>query len=269
MKRKVIIKRKVTTKAKPEKSLLLRIKTSAGRNNTGRITIRHRGGGSRKLYRMINFGQSQLGKKATVKAIEYDPNRNAYIMLVEYADGTKQYLIAPHTIQVGDEIICEEKTDVKTGNRMKLKNIPPGEFIHNVELQPGGGAKLVRSAGAAAKIDAHDGKYTQLVFPSTEVRKILSECFATIGTVSNPEFMYQEVKNAGHARLKGKRPHVRGSAMNPVDHPHGGGEGRSPIGMKYPKTPWGKPALGVKTRSKKKWTNTFIVQRRKKKKRKK
>jgi large subunit ribosomal protein L2 len=259
------------TKKKPEKSLLVHIKTTAGRNNTGRITVRHRGGGSRKMYRQVSFGQTRLGEKGTVLGIEYDPNRNAYIMLVEYADEqskAKQYLIAPHTIKVGDEIICAETAEVKVGNRMKLKNIPAGEFIHNIELQPGGGGTLVRSAGAAAKIDAHDGKYTQVVFPSSEVRKILSECFATVGTVSNPEFMYGRTKNAGHARLKGKRPHVRGSAMNPVDHPHGGGEGRSPIGMKYPKTPWGKPALGVKTRDRKKWTNTFIVQRRRKKKKK-
>jgi len=263
------MKKGVTTKNKPEKSLLVHLKKTAGRNNTGRITIRHRGGGSRKLYRQISFGQDYLGETATVQTIEYDPNRNAHIMLVGYASGAKQYIIAPHSVKVGDEIVCAEKAEIKAGNRMQLKNIPAGEMIHNVELQPGGGAKLVRSAGASARIDAHDGKYTQLVFPSSEVRRILSECFATIGTVSNPEFMYGRVKNAGHARLKGKRPHVRGSAMNPVDHPHGGGEGRSPIGMKYPKTPWGKPALGVKTRSKKKWTNVFIVSRRKKKKRKK
>jgi large subunit ribosomal protein L2 len=265
------MKKTVITKTKPEKSLLVHIKTTAGRNNTGRITIRHRGGGSRKMYRQVSFGQTQLGEKGTVRGVEYDPNRNAYIMLVEYAvgkDGAKQYLIAPHTIKPGDEVICAEKAEVKIGNRMRLKHIPAGEVVFNIELQPGGGGKLVRSAGASARIDAHDGKYTQVVFPSSEIRKILSECFATIGTVSNPEYMYKNVKNAGHARLKGKRPHVRGSAMNPVDHPHGGGEGRSPIGMKYPKTPWGKPALGVKTRDKKKWTSSLIIQRRKKKKKK-
>jgi large subunit ribosomal protein L2 len=263
------MKKKGITKKKPEKSLLVHIKKHAGRNNTGRITIRHRGGGSRKLYRQVSFGQDKLQEKAVVKGIEYDPGRNAHIMLVEYTDGTKQYMIAPHRIQEGDEVMAAEKGEIKIGNRMKLKNIPAGEYVHNIELQPGGGAKLARAAGAGAKVEAHDERYTQVSFPSSEIRKILSECFASIGTVSNPEFMYERVKNAGHARLKGKRPHVRGSAMNPVDHPHGGGEGRSPIGLKYPKTPWGKHALGVKTRKAKKWTNTFIIQRRKKKKRKK
>lgn len=262
------MKKGVITKKKPEKSLLVYLKKNAGRNNTGRITMRHRGGGSRALYRQMSFGQERLGEKAKVTGIEYDPNRNAYIMLVAYADGAKRYMLAPHSLKVGDEVVAAEKAEVKTGNRMKLKNIPAGEFVHNIELQPGQGGKLVRSAGAAAKVEAHEGKYTLVTFPSSEIRRILSECFATVGSVSNPEFMYQDLKNAGRSRLKGRRPHVRGSAMNPVDHPHGGGEGRSPIGLKYPKTPWGKRALGVKTRKAKKWTNTFIVQRRKKKKKK-
>ena len=262
------MKRGVITKKKPEKSLLVHLKKNAGRNNTGRITVRHRGGGARRQYRIVTFGQKHLGKTGTVSAIEYDPNRNALLMLVEFED-EKRYLIAPHGIQVGDEITCDEKTEVKVGNRMKLKNIPAGEVVHNVELQPGQGAKIVRAAGASARVDAHDGKYTQLVFPSSEVRRILGEAFASLGRVSNPEFMYERVKNAGRTRLSGRRPHVRGVVMNPVDHPHGGGEGRSGIGMKHPKTPTGKPALGVKTRNKKKWTSKLIVSRRKKKKRKK
>lgn len=269
------MKQRIITKKKPEKKLLVHIKKTGGRNNTGRITMWQRGGGSKKLWRSVMFGQAWLGQKGRVAAIEYDPNRNALIMLVEYTDLPdgkagigKQYMLAPHGIQVGDEITCDEKVEVGTGNRMKLKNIPPGEQVYNIELVPGMGGKMVRSAGTAAKVAGHEGKYTQLVFPSSEVRKILGECFASLGMVSNPEFMYGRVKNAGRARLKGRRPNVRGSAMNPVDHPHGGGEGRSPIGMKYPKTPWGKPALGVKTRNKKKWTSMFIVEKRKKKKRK-
>ncbi len=262
------MKRGIITKKKPEKNLLVRLRKTGGRNNSGRITIRHRGGGARKIYRKIMFGQMQLGQKGKIIAIEYDPNRNALIMLVEYADGQKCYMIAPHRIQVGDEIVCDEKTEVKRGSRMKLKNVPPGELVHNIELVPGRGGTMVRSAGNSAKVEAHEGKYTQLVFPSTEVRRVLGECFASIGMVSNPEFMYERIKNAGRSRLMGRRPRVRGTAMNPVDHPHGGGEGKTPIGLKFPKTPWGKHALGVKTRKSKRWTNTFIIQRRKKKKKK-
>ncbi|HZX49621.1 MAG TPA: 50S ribosomal protein L2 [Candidatus Paceibacterota bacterium] len=262
------MKRGIFTKKKPEKSLLLHLQKHGGRGNTGRITMRHQGGGARKLYRLVDFGQEQLGKTGKVQAIEYDPNRNAFLMLVEYANGAKQYAIAPHGIQAGDEITCDEKTEVKMGNRMRLKNIPPGELVHNIELIPGMGGKIVRSAGTFARIDAHEGKYTQLMFPSSEVRKVLSESFASLGMVSYPEFRYTRMPNAGRNRLKGRRPHVKGTAMNPVDHPHGGGEGSTPVGMKYPKTPWGKPALGVKTRKSKKWTSRFIVQRRKKKKKK-
>jgi len=258
----------IITKKEPERRLLIHLRKTGGRNNRGRITMWQRGGGSRLLWRNITFGQVNLGQKGKVTAIEYDPNRNARIMLVEYAGEEKHYMLAPHGIQIGDEIVCDEKTELKRGNRMKLKHIPLGELVHNIELQPGSGGKIVRSAGAWAKLDGHEAKYTQLALPSGEVRKILSECFASLGQVSNPEFMYERVKNAGRARLKGRRPNVRGSAMNPVDHPHGGGEGRTSIGLKYPKTPWGKPALGVKTRSPKKWTNVFIVQRRKKKKKK-
>lgn len=255
----------ILTKKEPERSLLVHLGKTGGRNNSGRISMWQRGGGSRLLWRKITFGQVQLGQKGKVASIEYDPNRNAYIMLVEYADGAKYYMLAPHGIQVGDEIVCDEKTEAKKGNRMKLKSIPPGEQIYNVELEAGRGGKMVRSAGTFATVAGHEGKYTQLAFPSSEIRKVLSECFASVGVVSNPEFMYKRVKNAGRSRLKGRRPNVRGTAMNPVDHPHGGGEGRTGRGMKHPKTPWGKPALGVKTRSPKKWTNTFIVSRRKKK----
>lgn len=258
----------IFTKKEPERSLLVHFPKTGGRNNRGRITMWQRGGGSRLLWRRIMFGQAELGKKGKVTSIEYDPNRNAYIVLVEYANGEKYYMLAAQGIQVGDEITCDEKTDVKIGNRMRLKNIPPGEVVHNIELEPGRGGKIVRSAGTFATIAGHEGKYTQLAFPSSEIRKVLSECFASLGMVSNPEFMYQRVKNAGRSRLKGRRPNVRGTAMNPVDHPHGGGEGRTGRGLKFPKTPWGKHALGVKTRSPKKWTNTFIVQRRVKKKRK-
>lgn len=246
--------------------MLVHIRKTGGRNNRGRISMWQRGGGTRKLWRKIMFGQTRLGQKGKVVALEYDPNRNALIMLVKYADGMKYYMLAPHRIQAGDEILCDEKTETKTGNRMKLKHIPIGEQVYNIELEPGRGGKMARSAGTSAKVDGYEGKYAQLTFPSGEVRKVLGECFASLGVVSNPEFMYERVKNAGRSRLKGRRPSVKGSAMNAVDHPHGGGEGRTPRGLKYPKTPWGKPALGVKTRRAKKWTNTFIIQRRKKKK---
>ena len=251
------------------KQLLRRIKTTGGRSkNTGRITVRHRGGGTRRLYRIIDFGQEQLGVKGKVFSIEYDPNRNAFIALIEYENNEKGYIIVPSGVRVGHEILCDEKTEIKVGNRMKLKNIPAGTTVYNIELEPGRGGKMARSAGTAAQVAAHEGKYTQIVLPSSETRKVLQEAFASIGSVSNPEFQYKRIKNAGSVRNKGRRPRVRGVAMNPVDHPHGGGEGRSGIGMKYPKTPWGKPALGVKTR-KKKWTDKLIVERRKSKRRKK
>ena len=246
----------------------MRITRTGGRGNSGRITVRHRGGGARKLYRKVTFGQVQLGQKGRVSSLEYDPGRNAWIMLVEYGDGSKYYMLAPHGIQTGEEVVCEEKTEVRLGNRMRLKYIPSGEQVYNIELIPGHGGVLVRSAGNTAKINAQEGKYTQVVFPSGEIRKVLGESFASIGMVSNPEFKYARVKNAGRTRLKGRRPRVRGTAMNAVDHPHGGGEGRTTIGLKYPKTPWGKHALGVKTRRAKKWTNALILERRKKKRRK-
>jgi len=254
------------SKKKPEKSLLKNIKRRVGRSkSSGRITVRHKGGGVKKLYRIIEFSQTKMDMPAKVTALEYDPNRTAFIALIEYSDKKKQYIIAPQDLKVGDEIIFAEKTPLKSGNRAKLKNIPVGTMVYNVELEPGKGGKLVRSAGSSAQVLAQEVNYVNLKMPSTEVRKFRNECFASIGMVSNPENRYYKVGKAGKSRLKGKRPHVRGSAMNPVDHPHGGGEGRQSIGLKHPKTPWGKPALGVKTRSRKKWTNKFIIQRRKKK----
>jgi len=266
MKKKKISPFKILTKKKPEKRLLLSLKRKAGRGSSGRITVRHKGGGAKRLYRKIDFGQEKIDKKAKVIALEYDPYRTAFLILLEYEDGDKRYRIAPFELKVGDEVICSEKAKIKIGNRMKIKNIPVGTIVFNVELEPGRGGKIIRAAGTSAKVLAQEGKYTNLQMPSSEIRKVLQECYSTVGTVSYPEKRYVRVKKAGISRLKGKRPTVRGSAMNPVDHPHGGGEGRSPIGLKYPKTPWGKHALGVKTRKKKKWTNKYIIKRRKKKK---
>ena len=260
------------SKDKPEKSLLINIKRSVGRSKaSGRITVRHKGGGVKKFYRIIEFAQKKMDAPAKVIALEYDPNRTAFIALIEYLPTNlgqtpeRQYIIAPQDLKVGDEIIFAEKAPLKVGNRVKLKNISIGTMVYNIELEPGKGGKIVRSAGSSAQVLAQEENYVNLKMPSTEVRKFSSECFASIGTVSNPENKYYRVGKAGKSRLKGRRPHVRGSAMNPVDHPHGGGEGRQSIGLKHPKTPWGKPALGVKTRSRKKWTNKFIIQRRKKK----
>ena len=266
MKTKKISPTKILTKKKPEKRLLLSLKKKAGRNSSGRITVRHRGGGAKRLYRIVDFGQEKIDKKAKVIALEYDPYRTAFLILLEYEDGDKRYRIAPFDLKVGDEVICSEKNEIKKGNRMKIKNILVGTIVYNIELEPGRGGKIVRAAGAGAKVLAHEGKYTNLQMPSSEIRKVLQECYATIGTVSYPEWRYVKVGKAGRSRLKGRRPTVRGSAMNPVDHPHGGGEGKAPIGLKYPKTPWGKHALGVKTRKKKKWTNKYVIKRRKKKK---
>ena len=252
------------TKKRPEKSLLKYVKRSVGRGSSGRITVRHRGGGVKRLYRVIEFSQTKMDLPAKVIALEYDPNRTAFIALIEYKDSTKQYVIAPHNLKVGQEIIFSEKAPLLNGNRTKLKNIPVGSSVYNVELEPSRGGKIVRSAGSSAQILAHDGDYVNLKMPSSEVRKFLGECFASIGAVSNPENRFYTIGKAGKSRLKGRRPHVRGSAMNPVDHPHGGGEGRQSIGLKYPKTPWGKHALGVKTRNRKKWSGKLIISRRKK-----
>ncbi|MDP3883165.1 MAG: 50S ribosomal protein L2 [Candidatus Staskawiczbacteria bacterium] len=252
------------SKKKPEKRLLKYVKRNVGRGSSGRITVRHKGGGVKRLYRIVEFAQTKIDFPAKVVALEYDPNRTAFIALIEYKDGAKQYIIAPHDLKIGEEIIFSESAPLKIGNRIKLKNIPVGTNVYNIELEPGRGGKIVRSAGSSAQVLAQDEKHTSLKMPSTEIRKFDGECFATIGAVSNPENRFYTIGKAGKSRLKGRRPHVRGSAMNPVDHPHGGGEGRQPIGLKHPKTPWGKPALGVKTRKKKKWSNKLIVSRRKK-----
>lgn len=265
MRKRKLSPTKILTKKEPEKRLLLSLKQRAGRGRSGRITIRHRGGGAKKLYRMVDFGQEKVDLKAKVVALEYDPYRTAFLSLLEYEDGDKRYRIASADLKIGDEVICSEKAEIRGGNRMKLKNIPVGTIVYNIELEPGRGGKIVRAAGAAAKVLAHEGKYTNLEVPSGEIRRALQECYATVGAVSHPEWRYADIRKAGRSRLRGKRPTVRGSAMNPVDHPHGGGEGRAPIGLKHPKTPWGKPALGVKTR-RKKWTDKYIIKRRKRKK---
>ena len=259
---------KIISKKKPEKSLLTRLKQHAGRGNRGRITVRHRGGGARRLYRQVDFGQGHIDMVGSVLAIEYDPNRSSFLALVQYSNEEKAYVLAPHELKVGDEITTKEKAEIKTGNRMRLLNIPVGTAVYNIEVIPDRGGKLVRGAGVSARVLAHDAGYTHLRMPSSEERKVSSKSFASIGAMSNPEHRYKVIRKAGSRRLKGWRPTVRGTAMNPVDHPHGGGEGKTGRGMKYPKTPWGKHALGVKTR-KKKWSDKLITQRRKKKKRKK
>jgi large subunit ribosomal protein L2 len=253
----------ILTKKEPEKKLLVSKKKKAGRSTqTGQVTVRHRGGGVKKLYRIVDFGQEKFKIPGKVVAIEYDPNRTAYLALVEYQDGQKRYLLAPEGIKVGDEIICDEKAEIKIGNRMKLKEIPIGTQVFNIELIPGKGGKIVRSAGTSAKIVGQEGEYTILEMPSKEIRKVFSDCYATIGQVSNPEHIFKDIGKAGRRRLKGWRPAVRGKAMRPVEHPHGGGKGKAPIGLPFPKTPWGKPAKGIKTR-KKRWTDKMIIKRRK------
>lgn len=250
------------TKKKPEKRLLKFFKKRAGRARTGRITVRYRGGGAKRLYRIVDFGQEKIGILAKVIALEYDPYRTAYIMLLEYPDGERRYQIAPQDLKVGDEIICAEKAEIKIGNRMKLKNMPIGTQVYNIELSPGQGGKIVRGAGTAAKVIAQEENFTHLEMPSGEIRKFSQECFASIGQVSHPEHRYEIIGKAGRARWRGRRPRVRGAAMIPPAHPHGGGEGKAPIGLKHPKTPWGKPALGVRTRKRKR-TDKFIIKRRK------
>ena len=251
------------TKKTPEKSLLRVLKKNAGRNNTGRITVRHHGGGNRVKYRVIDFKRRTLDAKATVLGIEYDPNRTAYIALLQYEDGTKSYIIAPAGLKAGDVITSSEAADIKPGNTLPFEKIPVGIFVHNIELYPGKGAQLVRSAGAAAQLMAKENGLALVRLPSGELRNIRLDCKATVGQVSNIEHDTINVGKAGKTRHKGIRPTVRGSVMNPCDHPHGGGEGRAPIGRPGPVTPWGKPALGYKTRSKKNKSNKFIVKRRK------
>ncbi len=255
----------ILSKKEPEKRLLLYLKKRAGRAHSGRITVRHRGGGVKRFYRIVDFGQKKSGIPAKVVAFEYDPNRSSFLMLLEYADGEKRYQIAPQNLKAGDGIICKDSAEIKPGNRLKMKNIPVGTMVYNIELESGKGGKMVRGAGTGAKVLAQEGNFTHLEMPSGEVRKVLREGFASIGQVSHPEKRFEIIGKAGRRRLKGWRPSVRGGAMIPPDHPHGGGEGKTPIGLKYPKTPWGKHALGVKTR-KKRWTDKFIIQRRKKKK---
>ena len=249
------------TKKAPEKSLLEPLKKNAGRNNLGRITVRHHGGGNRKKYRVIDFKRSEQAA-ATVIALEYDPNRTANIALIQYENGKKSYIVAPLGLKVGDVITSGPESDIKTGNTLPIANIPVGTLIHNVELYPGRGAQMVRSAGAMAQLMAKEDGMAQVRLPSGEVRLVRLDCVATIGQVGNLDHENVKIGKAGKTRHLGVRPHVRGSVMNPCDHPHGGGEGRSPIGRPSPVTPWGKPTMGYKTRNKKARTNKFIVKRR-------
>ncbi|MBR2734939.1 MAG: 50S ribosomal protein L2 [Clostridia bacterium] len=250
------------SKVAPEKSLLLPMNKHAGRNSYGRITVRHRGGGNRRKYRIIDFKRQKFGVPGKVLTLEYDPNRSSHIALVEYADGEKRYIIAPQGLTVGQEIIAGESADIKTGNALPLVNIPVGTFVHNIELYPGKGAQLARAAGIMAQLMAKEGKYALLRLPSGELRNVPVECMATIGQVGNIDHENVKIGKAGRKRNMGWRPQVRGSVMNPCDHPHGGGEGKSPVGRPGPTTPWGKPALGYKTRAKKKASNKYIVKRR-------
>ena len=254
------------TTDKPEKSLLSPIQKRGGRNNNGRITVRHQGGGHKRKYRIIDFKRNKDGIPGRVATIEYDPNRSANIALINYADGEKRYILAPNGLKVGQEILSGENADIKLGNALPLKNIPVGTIIHNVELKPGHGGQLARSAGAEAQILGREEKYTLVRLASGEVRLILTTCRATIGQVGNIEHELVVVGKAGRSRWLGKRPSVRGLAMNPVDHPHGGGEGRTSIGLKSPVSPWGKPTLGYKTRKKSKPSSQYIVRERKRKK---
>ncbi len=250
------------TKATPEKSLLATKKHTGGRNNQGVITCRHIGGGNKNRYRIIDFRRRKDGIPATVAAIEYDPNRNAYIALLNYADGEKRYIIQPNGLKVGDKVISDEATDIKIGNALELQNIPEGTFIHNVELQPGKGAQMCRAAGTSAQVLGSEGNYVIVRLASGEVRKLLKNCRATVGTVGNEDWNLINKGKAGKTRWLGIRPTVRGSAMNPNDHPHGGGEGKCPVGRDAPRSPWGKRTQGVKTRRVKKNSTRLIVRRR-------
>ncbi|BAL81264.1 50S ribosomal protein L2 [Caldisericum exile] len=261
--RTVLNHKEVITKTEPEKSLVEGLRKEGGRNNTGKITVRHRGGGNKRLYRIIDFKRDKDGIPAKVTAIEYDPNRSAYIALLTYADGEKRYIIAPLGLKVGDTVMSGPDAEIKVGNALPLKNIPLGTFIHNIELIPGKGGQIARSAGAAAQLIAKESEYAQVRMPSGEIRRIRLECKATIGQVGNLDHENVNLGKAGHKRHLGIRPTVRGSAMNPVDHPHGGGEGKAPIGHPGPLTPWGKPTLGYKTRKKKNPSDKYIIKRRK------
>ena len=251
------------TKKTPEKSLIAKKKKNAGRNSYGRITVRHHGGGNRQKYRIIDFKRMKDDMFATVIGIEYDPNRSANIALIEYEDGTKTYILAPVGLTDGDKVISGPNADIKVGNCLPIENIPVGTMIHNIEMNPGQGGKMVRAAGQEAQLMAKEGRYAHVRLPSGEMRLVLARCRATIGTVGNTDYENIKLGKAGRTRHMGIRPTVRGSVMNPVDHPHGGGEGRAPVGRPGPLTPWGKPALGYKTRKKNKKSNKFIVKRRK------
>ena len=251
----------LTAGAKPERALLHDQRHSGGRNNLGRITTRHIGGGNRRKYRIIDFKRMKDGIPATVKSIQYDPNRSAHIALLVYADGVKTYILAPVGLNVGDKVMSGPTADIKVGNALPLENIPVGTMVHNIELTPGKGGQIARSAGISAQIMAVEGKYATIRMPSGEMRYVLLKCRATIGQVGNVDHELVSLGKAGKARYLGLRPEVRGSVMNPVDHPHGGGEGKSPIGHAGPLTPWGKPALGYKTRKKKNATSKFILKR--------
>ena len=250
------------TKTAPEKSLLEPLKKHSGRNSYGRITVRHKGGGNRRKYRIIDFKRQKTGVEATVKTLEYDPNRSAFIALIEYTDGEKAYIIAPQGLKVGDKVVSGAEADINVGNALPLANIPTGTFIHNVELYPGRGAQLARSAGIMAQLMAKENGMALLSLPSGELRNVPASCMATIGTVGNADHINVKIGKAGRKRHMGIRPTVRGSVMNPNDHPHGGGEGKSPVGRPGPVTPWGKPALGYKTRKHKKSSDKLIVKRR-------
>ncbi|MEN1762161.1 50S ribosomal protein L2 [Anoxynatronum sibiricum] len=252
------------SKVEPEKSLLAPLKKSGGRNAQGKITVRHRGGGAMRKYRIIDFKRNKDGVPAKVATIEYDPNRSANIALLHYADGDKRYILAPNHLKVGDKVESGEGADIKVGNALPLKSIPVGTVVHNIEMKPGKGGQIARAAGNSAQLMAKEGKYALLRLPSGEIRYILIECRATIGQVGNLDHENISIGKAGRTRHMGIRPTVRGSAMNPNDHPHGGGEGRAPIGRPGPVTPWGKPALGYKTRQKNKASDKMIVKRRKK-----
>ena len=258
-----LINDEITTST-PEKSLVVSAKKSGGRNNQGKITLRHRGGGAKRKYRVIDFKRNKDNIEGIVASIEYDPNRTANIALINYVDGEKRYIIAPKGLKVGDRIVSGDNVDIKVGNCLPLEQIPEGTMVHNIELKSGKGAQLARTAGASVQILGKEGKYVLLRLTSGEVRKVLGTCRATIGEVGNADHELVKVGKAGRKRHMGIKPTVRGSVMNPNDHPHGGGEGRAPIGRKGPVTPWGKPALGYKTRNKKKASNSLIVRRRKK-----
>lgn len=248
------------TKKRPEKSLTVSLKRrTGGRNNQGRTSVRFRGGGARRLYRIIDFKRDKHGVPATVAAIEYDPNRTCRIALLQYADGEKRYILAPNGLQVGHKVVSGPEADVRVGNAMPLANMPTGTQLHNIELVPGRGGQMVRSAGNSAQLMAKEGEYALIRLPSSEMRRVRIECMATVGQVGNSEHSLVKLGKAGRSRHRGRRPHVRGSVMNPNDHPHGGGEGRAPIGMPGPKTPWGKPTLGYRTRKKNKQSNAMIV----------